>query len=299
MKIGIVGLGRMGAAMATRLIGLKQDLVVWNRSKEKSAALEAAGAEVAATPAQLADKADIIITMLTDADAVSAVYLGAGGLLGGEVSGKLFIEMSTVRPENQRSLAKEVRKKGASMIDCPVGGTVGPALDGRLFGFVGGDAADVARAKPVLDQLCRRVEHVGPVGAGATMKLAINLPLLVYWQVLGEALSLCGSLDIDPARLMDIFGDTSGGPNVLKVRGGAVAAALCGQEISPVTFDVDLIRKDLKTMIEEARAMGRTLPVAERALQCFEQVAQEGMGAQDGAMIPARWAQQGGMRDKG
>lgn len=299
MKIGIVGLGRMGAAMATRLIGLKQDLVVWNRSKEKSAALEAAGAEVAATPAQLADKADIIITMLTDADAVSAVYLGAGGLLGGEVSGKLFIEMSTVRPENQRSLAQEVRKKGASMIDCPVGGTVGPALDGRLFGFVGGDAADVARAKPVLDQLCRRVEHVGPVGAGATMKLAINLPLLVYWQALGEALSLCGSLDIDPARLMDIFADTSGGPNVLKVRGGAVAAALGGQKISPVTFDVDLILKDLKTMIEEARAMGRTLPVAERALQCFEQAAQEGMGAQDGAMIPARWAQQGGMKDEG
>lgn len=292
MKIGIVGLGRMGSAMAERLIGLGNELVVWNRSADKSAALEAAGATVAATPARLAANADIVITILTDANAVSAVYSGKDGLLEEKVPGKLFIEMSTLRPENQRSLAEEVGKKGAAMIDCPVGGTVGPAREGRLFGFVGGDAADVARAKPVLDQLCRRVEHVGPVGAGATMKLAINLPLLVYWQVLGEALSLCGSLDVDPARMMDIFADTSGGPNALKVRGGSLAAALGGKEISPVTFDVDLILKDLKTIIEEAQSLGCSLPIAERARQCFELAVKQGMGEQDGAMVPVRMAQQ-------
>ncbi|MDP2239371.1 MAG: NAD(P)-dependent oxidoreductase [Burkholderiales bacterium] len=299
MKIGIAGLGRMGSAIAVRLIGLGQDLVVWNRSAGKSAALEAAGAKVAATPARLAVDADVIITILTDANAVSAVYLGKDGLLGGQVAGKLFIEMSTVRPAEQRSLAQEVLKKGAAMIDCPVGGTVGPARDGRLFGFAGGDAADVARAKPVLDQLCRRLEHVGPVGAGATMKLAINLPLLVYWQALGEALSLCESLNIDPARQMDIFADTSGGANVLKVRGASIAAALGGQEISPVTFDVGLIRKDLQTMVEEAQSLGRVLPLAARTLQYFEQAEREGMGAQDGAMVPVRWARQSGFKDEG
>ncbi len=123
------------------------------------------------------------------------------------------------------------------------------------------------------------------------MKLAINLPLLVYWQVLGEALSLCKSLNIEPARLMDIFADTSGGPNVLKVRGGALAAALSGKEVSPVTFDVDLIRKDLRTMIEEAQALGRALPVAERALECIDEAARDGLGAEDGAVIPAHWVQ--------
>lgn len=291
MKIGIAGTGRMGAAMASRLMNCGHELTVWNRTAEKTGALAAAGAKVAATPAQLAGAAEIIITMLTDADAVHATYCGADGLLSGNVAGKLFMEMSTVRPESQRALAQEVRKKGAALVDCPVGGTVGPAKDGKLFGFVGGDAADVARAKPVLDQLCRRVEHVGPVGAGASMKLAINLPLLVYWQVLGEALSLCKSLEIEPARLMDIFADTSGGPNVLKVRGGALAAALNGKEISPVTFDVDLIRKDLRTMIEEAQALGRTLPVAERALECIDQAARDGLGAEDGAIIPAHWMQ--------
>jgi 3-hydroxyisobutyrate dehydrogenase len=96
------------------------------------------------------------------------------------------------------------------LIDCPVGGTVGPALGGKLFGFAVGDAGGVARANSILDQLCRRVEHVGAVGAGASMKLAINLPLLVYWQSLGEALALCKPLDLDPARLVDILSDTRG-----------------------------------------------------------------------------------------
>ena len=291
MKIGIAGTGRMGAAMAVRLMNCGHELTVWNRTAEKTAALAAAGANVAATPAKLASGSDIIITMLTDADAVHATYCGADGLLSGNVAGRLFMEMSTVRPESQRALEQEVRKKDAALIDCPVGGTVGPAKEGKLFGFVGGSAADVARAKPVLDQLCRRVEHVGAVGAGASMKLAINLPLLVYWQVLGEALSLCKSLNIEPARLMDIFADTSGGPNVLKVRGGALAAALSGKEVSPVTFDVDLIRKDLRTMIEEAQALGRALPVAERALECIDQAARDGLGVEDGAVIPAHWVQ--------
>lgn len=162
--------------------------------------------------------------------------------------------MSTVRPETERALAAKVREKGAALIDCPVGGTVGPALSGKLFGFVGGETADVARAKPVLDQICRRVEHVGAVGAGASMKLAINLPLFVFWQALGEALLLCKPLGLDAARLMDIFADTPGGPNVLRVLGGKLAAALSGKDTGPVAFDIDSIRKDLQTMIEEARA---------------------------------------------
>jgi 3-hydroxyisobutyrate dehydrogenase len=147
------------------------------------------------------------------------------------------------------------------------------------------------RARPVLDLLCRRVEHVGPVGAGVSLKQAINLPLLVSWQALGEALSLCKSLDVAPARLMDIFADTSGGANVLKVRGAMIAAALGGKQAGGVTFDVDSIRKDLRIMIEEAGALGATLPVAARALECYDDASRAGMGGEDGAMLPVRWAQ--------
>src|SRR5258706_8310196 len=224
MKIGIAGTGRMGTAIAQRLMSVGHELTVWNRTAEKTQPLAAAGAKVAATPFQAASSSETVITILTDAAAIDTAYHARDGLLSGNVAGKLFVEMSTVRPETERKLAAKIRERNAVMVECPVGGTVGPAKYGKLFGFVGGETADVARARPPLDQLFRRVEHVGAVGAGASMKLAINLPLLVYWQSLGEALSLCKPLGLDPARLVDIISDTSGAPNVLK-RPGPVRRA--------------------------------------------------------------------------
>jgi 3-hydroxyisobutyrate dehydrogenase len=281
----------MGAAIAMRLLSFGHEVTVWNRAAEKTQPLAAAGAHVASTPAELAAASDLIITSLTNAAAIDAVYHGKDGLLTTKVNGKLFIEMSTVRPDTVKTLALKVRAVGAAFIECPVGGTVKPAQDGKLIGFVGGEAADVARARPVLDQLCRRIEHLGPVGVGASVKLASNLPLLVYWQALGEALLLCRSLDLDPARLMDIFGDTAGGPNVLKVRSGTIVAGLSGKDTGPVTFNIDSIRKDLQSMIDEARSLGGSLPVAERALDCFDRAAREGLGSLDAVALPLRWAQ--------
>ena len=283
-------MGRMGAPIAGRLLGLGHEVTVWNRTPQKAQPLASAGARMAATPADLADRCEMVVSILSNAAAIDAAYHGANGLLSGNVTGKLFVEMSTVRPEVERALGGKVREKGAALIDCPVGGTVGPAREGKLFGFVGGDGADVARAKPLLDQMCRRVEHVGPVGAGASMKLAINLPLLVFWQSFGEALSLCEHLGLDPARLVGIFADTSGGPNVLRGRGPMIAAALQGRDTGPITFDVDGIRKDLRTMIEEAASRGATLPVASRALECFDEAAREGLNSSDAVRLPVRWA---------
>jgi len=283
----------MGAAIAQRLMNLGHELTVWNRTAAKTQPLAAAGAKIAATPFQLASSSEAVITILTDAAAIDATYHGRDGLLSGNVSGKLFIEMSTVRPETEQLLALAVKGKSATLIECPVGGTVGPAKDGKLFGFVGGEASDVARAKPLLEQLCRRVEHVGPVGAGARMKLAINLPLLVFWQAFGEALALCRPLGLDAARIVDIFADTSGGPNVLKGRAAALAAALQGKDVGAITVDVDAMRKDLKTMIEEARSLGTTLPVASSALQCYDEASRAGLGKGDITTIPVRWMKQG------
>jgi 3-hydroxyisobutyrate dehydrogenase len=279
----------MGAAIAQRLMNLGHEITVWNRTPAKTTPLAAAGAKVAATPSQLAASSEAIITILTDAAAIDAAYHGRDGLLSAGISGKLFVEMSTVRPETERKLAAKIREKSAAMVECPVGGTVGPAKDGKLFGFVGGEAADVARARPLLDQLCRRVEHVGPVGAGASMKLAINLPLLVFWQAFGEALALCRSLGLEPARILDIFADTSGGPNVLKGRGPVLAAALQGKDTGPITVDIDAMRKDLRTMVEEAQSLGTSLPVTSRALECYDEASRAGLGKGDITGIPVRW----------
>ncbi|HET7400456.1 MAG TPA: NAD(P)-dependent oxidoreductase [Usitatibacter sp.] len=281
MKVGIAGTGRMGAAIAGRLMGLGHEVTVWNRTPEKTRALAAAGAHVAGTPSELADRVEIAITILTDSVAIDATYAGTEGLLARDVRGKLFVEMSTVRPGTETALAAKVRSKGAAMVDCPVGGSVGPAKEGKLLGFLGGEEADVARARPVLEQLCRRVEHVGPVGAGARMKLAINLPLLVYWEAFAEALALIAPLGLDPARVVDILADTSGGPNVLKSRGTSLAAAMRGEEPAGVTVDVETMRKDLRTMLEEARAGGIALPVTARTLECYDEMVARGQGGRD------------------
>jgi len=285
-RIGIAGLGRMGFAMAERLLDQGHELVVWNRTAAKAEPLAARGATPVAGPREVADASDFFLTILTDAAAMEEVY---GAILPLDLSGKTIIEMSTVRPEVQVAMAARVRAQGGGYVECPVGGTTGPARAGKLLGLAAGSDADFARAKPVLDDMCRRVEHVGEVGAGASMKLAINLPLMVFYQALGESLTLCRHLGHDPEWLMELFSDTSGGPNVLKVRGPAIAKAVAGGEPGPVTFDVDLIRKDLRTMLEEARSRGAELPVVAKALEVFDGASAEGWGARDGATLPSYW----------
>jgi len=274
----------MGSAIAQRLASLGHEMMVWNRTADKARSL---GLPVAATPQALAAACELVISILTDAKAVDQVY---GEMLSGEVKGKLFIEMSTVRPQVPKDLNERVKRKNAALVECPVGGTIGPAKEGKLFGFVGGEAADVARAKPVLDQMCRRVEHVGPIGSGARFKLAINLPLLVYWQALGEALSLVRDLQIEPTRLMDILADTSGAPNMLKNRAATLAGALAGREASPVTVNVDTMKKDLSEMVEEMRSLGWPSFVAQAALNGFVHASKAGLGAKDVSALPVNWS---------
>jgi 3-hydroxyisobutyrate dehydrogenase len=282
MKIGIAGIGKMGGAIATRLAGVGHEMMVWNRTPDKA---QATGLRAVQTPADLAAGSDTVISILTDAPAVDSVY----AQMLPAMKGKLFIEMSTVRPEVSKALAAKVKAAGGAFVECPVGGTVGPAKEGKLFGFVGGEPADVARARPLLEQMCRRVEHVGPVGAGASMKLAINLPLIVYWQALGEALSLVKHLNLDPARTMDILADTSGAPTMLKNRAGAIAAALGGKD-NPPSVTIDTLKKDLAEMVAEARACGYDAPVAASALASFERASRAGLGAKDCTAMPVSWS---------
>jgi 3-hydroxyisobutyrate dehydrogenase len=293
MHVGVAGLGKMGAAMAARLMECGNDVIVWNRSADKAKPLAEAGATIAASPSDLAAQAEAVITILTDAAAIDAVYHGPSGLLSGDVTGKLFIEMSTVQPETEVALASKVREKGAAFVECPVGGTTGPARQGKLFGFAGGAEADVARAKPLLDQMCRRVEHVGEVGAGASMKLAINLPLMIYWQALGEALAISRHLKIEPQRLLDILADTSGASTAVKNRGPNIASWLGGGDFGAVTFNLDDARKDIRTMIAQGRALGVDLPLIEKTLACFDEASAAGYGQNDGSAMAVYWARRG------
>jgi len=280
----------MGAAIAQRLLSLGHEVTVWNRTAEKTRALAAAGAKVAATPARVAVVSETIITILTDAAAIDAAYHGKDGLLSATVSGRLFIEMSTVRPETERALAAKLRAKGAAMIECPVGGTIGPAKDGKLFGFVGGEAADVARARPLLEQMCRRVMHAGPVGSGALLKLAVNLPLMIYWQALGEQLSLCKTLTIDPAELLDFLAETSGAATVLKQRMPGIVAKLKKVPSSQRTFSLDGGIKDVKQMLAEGQKRGVDLPLLKQTLACYEEALRNVGGKEEVSNVSVYWA---------
>jgi 3-hydroxyisobutyrate dehydrogenase len=183
-----------------------------------------------------------------------------------------------------------VRAAGGAYVECPVGGTVGPARAGKLLGFVGGADADVARAHPLLEQLCARIEHVGPPGAGARLKLAVNLPLLVYWQALGEALSLAKPLGLAPERLIDILSNTSGTPTAMKMKGPDIASALAGKPLGPAAFDVTAARKDLTVMRDYAQRLGVSAPTVDAALRGYDEAIAAGKGGEDAVSVPVYWS---------
>jgi 3-hydroxyisobutyrate dehydrogenase len=293
MKIGIAGIGKMGQAIGGRLLGLGHTLHVWNRTEVRAQPLLSAGALWAANPQALAEQVDVVISLLTNEDAIESVYFGEHGLTRGPVAGKVFVEMSTVKPAKQQEMAPRVEALGAGYLECPVSGSVGPAKEGKLIGFVGGNAATLDKVHALLSQICRRVEPVGMHGAGAMMKLAVNLPLMVYWQTLSEALSLIEPLGVDPQRVVDILSDSSGGPNMLKVRGGMIAQALAGEKNDMVTVNLATMRKDVKTMLAQGTSLQRAMPLTTLALESFERAASDGMDAADCSHYPVWWLQHG------
>lgn len=294
MQVGIAGTGKMGSAIGLRLHGLGHQVTVWNRTRAKAQPLLDAGLAWADSPKALAGACDLVITLLTNEQALDEVYFSPEGLLAEPAKGKLFLEMSTVSPAKQEAMGARASALGAAYLESPVGGSVGPAKEGKLMAFVGGAAADLERARPLLEQMCKRIEHVGAHGAGAMMKLAVNLPLMVYWQTLGEALSMVAPLGLDPKRVIDVLTESSGGPNMLKVRGPMIAQALAGEKSSTVTVDVATMRKDMRTMLAQGQVNQRMLPLTELALKKFDQAAASGLDAADCSQLPVWWLAQGG-----
>jgi len=289
MKIGIAGTGKMGTAIAARLKSVGHELLVWNRTEAKAQAAMALGAAWCPTARDLIQQSDIVICLLTNEQALDDVYFSANGLLSAPAPGKLIIEMSTVSPDKQAVMAEKASKVGVKYLECPVGGSIGPAKEGKLIGFVGGSAEDLEIARPLLQQMCKRVEHVGNHGAGSMMKLAINLPLLVYWHTFAEALSLIQPLGLDPKRVVDIFSETSGGPNLLKNRGAFIAQSLIDGKSDTVNVTLNTVIKDLNAMRTHAQTLDRKLPLTELAMANFEASAKSGLGDADAAEHLVRW----------
>lgn len=277
--VGIAGAGRMGIAFAKRLLDTGHRVRIWNRSPERLGEAVAAGAERSGLDGIAG--CDVILMSLAGGAASVAV---ADQLANAGIAGRLVIEVSTLCPDDAERLAQRVAAAGAEFVHCPVGGTVGPALKGQLLGMAGGEAGAVQRARPLLDQLCRRVEAVGTPAAAARMKLALNLPLAVYWHTLGESLRVLRGSRIDPELAISLIADSSGGPAVLKTRAAVVVETLRGRD-QPGTFDLAGLAKDLRLAIETVGGDPSTLALAATALQGYEAILTPETAGRDGATL--------------
>lgn len=279
-RVGVAGLGRMGAVLARRLLDGGHEVVVWNRSPTAASSLGDAGCRVAATPAQLVELCEVVVVLVSDDAAVRRVWLARDGLLAGPVAGRLLVESSTVRVDTVREVAAAAVAGGATVVDAPVSGTVAPARAGQLLGLAGGARDDVDRARAVLDVWCRRVLHLGPLGTGMATKLALNMGMAAMWAALGESYALVAAHGVARADFTGVLVDSPlAGPAVL-----GKAHLLRGETVptdgSP-GFDVAGVRKDLVAMVATATGAGVPAVVAAAALAQFSSAVATGHGAAD------------------
>jgi 3-hydroxyisobutyrate dehydrogenase len=283
-RIGMIGLGKMGRAIAERLVETGESLVVWNRTAGRADGL---GASEASSPAALAKEAEVILSVLADDAAVDAAYRGPHGLLAADLRGRIVIEFCTMSPERARGLDAAVSAAGGAFLECPVGGTVGPARQGQLLGMAGGRAAVLEQARPILEKLTRRLEHVGPTGTGAAMKLAINLPLMVYWSALGEALGLALSEGVDAALALDILADSSGAIGAAKRRVPPIRDMVVDGNPGGVNATIEMALKDMAAMIALAERHGLCAEVIGAARARAERALQDGWTGRDASLTAA------------
>jgi len=276
MKIGLIGLGRMGGAMWRRLREHGFDVVAWDQDEAKARAEAVRGLAVAANAREVADRSDVVISIITEDHGVRKLFTGPGGFLGSDVAGRLFIEMSTLQPTTGRELAAAVAAKGARLIDSPVLGTIPSVRDGKLLAMVGGAVADVERGRIVLDKLARRIVHMGPVGAGYAMKLAVNLGLGAYIQALSESLALGLKQGLHLDQMLDVLREAPTATNWL----AAKIPVLRGEQ-ADVSLDLRTLRKDLMSAVATGAASGVPTPVAAGALTSLSAAVAGGVGERD------------------
>lgn len=271
----------MGSRMARRLVDAGHDLTVWNRTAKRAEPF-AAGARVADDPAGAASGAEIVITMVTDADALAAVTEGVHGALAGLAPGALLVEMSTVGPAAVQRLSESM-PADAGLVDAPVLGSISEAEQGSLRIFLGGPEKLVERAKPLLGALGHPL-HVGPLGSGAAAKLVANSTLFGTIAVLGEALALGEGLGLARESVFAVLAGTPVGPQAERRRQAFENAEY------PRRFALSLARKDADLVAEGAVDAGVDLRVAEAACAWLAEADEAGWGDLDYSAVLARIA---------
>jgi 3-hydroxyisobutyrate dehydrogenase-like beta-hydroxyacid dehydrogenase len=259
VKIGFVGLGAMGQVIVPRLLAAGYVVTGWNRSQERARPLVEMGMQWADSPSAVAAASDVTFSIVTDGAAVKQVALGADGVIAGIKSGGIYIDMGTIAPEISRAIAAEFSAKGVAMLDAPISGTTVTVQQGNASLMVGGDKAAFERIEPVLRVIGPKVTYIGDNGKAVTMKLAVNLLLMVEVIAFGEAMALAEKGGVARAVALDAILKSVAVSPVLGYRGPLI---LEGQMPKVPFADVTLQQKDMLLVLDLARKFGSPVPLA-------------------------------------
>jgi 2-hydroxy-3-oxopropionate reductase len=279
-RIGFVGLGIMGEPMARNLLAAGHPLVVHTRTAAKAEGLVAEGAELAASPREVAQHSDVVILMLPDSPDVEAVVLGPDGVAEGAEPGMLLIDMSSIAPATARLVHAELAAKGVDALDAPVSGGEAAAVSGQLSIMVGGDEAALERARPIFEVLGKATTHIGPSGAGQVAKAANQVVVGLTIQAVSEALALAHAAGVDPKRVREALLGGFAQSKILEVHGERML-----QGTFAPGFKLMLHRKDLDIALQTARATGVPLVATAQAAEIMNALIGAGEGGSDHSVL--------------
>jgi 3-hydroxyisobutyrate dehydrogenase-like beta-hydroxyacid dehydrogenase len=279
-NLGFVGLGVMGSRMVKRLLDAGQNVTGYNRTKSKAQWLIDAGMKWAETPRAAAEAADVVISMVTNTEALQAIASGPDGVLAGLGSGKIYVDMSTVSPAASRELAAKVAAKGARMLDAPVSGSVSTLEEGKLSIMVGGDRAAFERASPILEKIGPKVTHVGGNGLAVSMKIATNLSLAVQMLAFSEGVLLAEKSGIKRETAVEVLLNSVIASPMVKYRGPFVL-----KMPDEAWFDVNMMQKDLLLALEMGRELNVPLPTTSMTNEMLTAARGMGLDKQDFAVL--------------
>ena len=276
LKIGIIGTGFLGKAVAKRLLNTGHKVIVYNRTRGKTESLKNLGAIVADTPKDLAQDCDLIITIVKDSDAVESVSFDKNGIVDGKHEGLIVADMSTINPISSKKIAKKFLENGISMIDTPVMGGLNLAEKGELVVMVGGKKEAYEKYKQVFDHIGNKVFYLGENGSGHAMKLAMNLQISMLALALSEGIILTKRSGLDPKLFLDILNSTyfKTGMSVLK------GPKMINGNFEP-SFTLKMMKKDLDTINTTAKELGMSLPMATLANEIYQNAIANGLGELD------------------
>lgn len=269
--IGFLGLGAMGVPMVERLLDGERSVVVWNRTPERCAAVVARGAQLAATPAEVMRRCDVVAICLADGAAVEGVAYGADGLLSATTPrARVVLDCSTIDPDTAIALSARAADAGIAWLDCPVSGGVPAARAGRLIGFAGGSADDLQRAHALTDALFSKVTLMGGPGSGQLAKLINQWIVASNVLVMGEALAAATAMGLDAAKLPAALAGGFADSQPLQIFGPRMVS----HTYEPKLGAIRLMRKDANLALKHGTAHGATLPMLSNTVATYERIAQ-------------------------